>query len=374
VSERWPGQDEAWLVRPFSECVVSLGSDPVLTGYVDAYRPSFDHASHSVRIHGRSRTEDLIDCTPDIQSGQFAGYTLAAIARSICALFKIEVVVETDAAEVIVADAKLQRSETAWTFLERLCRPAGVLACDDAQGRLVLTRAGATRAAGALVQGKNILRATAVIDVHRRHSDYIVKGQHGVGGARSGGLDLSELAGPGPAFTPGAGGGTDVSTDTGDAWDVGEAGETGVVQTAQRGFSHDAGVPRYRPKVSLAESQLTQEGMQLRADWQRAFAYGRSINIHVDVQGWRQPDGKLWVVNQLVPVTSGWMGIDRDLLVAEVEYLLDDRGGRVTRLLLGPIEGYTPDPGQVKFRRQRGEGHGRTGRGGSLDLSGLDPG
>jgi prophage tail gpP-like protein len=69
VSERWSGQSEAWLIKPFSECIVSLGRDPVLTGYIDAYRPSFDRATHLVRIHGRSRTEDLIDCTPDIQSG-----------------------------------------------------------------------------------------------------------------------------------------------------------------------------------------------------------------------------------------------------------------------------------------------------------------
>ena len=75
VSERWPEQDEPWLIQPFAECVVSIGPDPVLTGYVDGYQPMFDRAAHGVRILGRSRTEDLIDCTPDIQSGQFAGYT-----------------------------------------------------------------------------------------------------------------------------------------------------------------------------------------------------------------------------------------------------------------------------------------------------------
>jgi prophage tail gpP-like protein len=375
VSERWPGQDEPWQITPYSECVVSLGPDPVLTGYVDAYRPGYDRASHTVRIHGRSRTEDLIDCTPDIQSGQFAGYTLEAIARSICALFKIEVVVLTDAAKVIVADAKLERSETAWTFLERLCRLAGVPATDDERGRLVLTRAGDKRSSGALVQGQNILRAQAVWDVHKRFSDYFVKGQHGVGGAKTGGLDLSQLHGPGPA-TSSSGGGTapgGVAPD-GDAWDVEEAGESGTVLTTQTSASHDAGVPRYRPHVSMAESQLTQEGMALRANWQRAFAYGRSWQVHIDVVGWRQPDGRLWALNELIPVTSSFLALDRDLLIAQVEFALDDRGGRITRLMLGPVEGYTPDPGQVKLRRHKGEGHGGKKGGGGLDLSGLDPG
>jgi prophage tail gpP-like protein len=349
VSERWPEQDEPWLIQPFAECVVSIGSDPVLTGYVDGYQPMFDSAAHGVRILGRSRTEDLIDCTPDIQSGQFAGYTLEAIARSICGLFKIDVVVETDGSSQAVADAKLERCETAWTFLERLCRLAGVLACDDGKGRLVLTRAGSTRAAGRLVQGENILRAQSSINVHRRFSDYIAKGQHGVGGAASRGLDLSALHGPGPASY---------------------GGKAGVVQTGQGAVAHDAGVPRYRPHVTLAESQLDQAGMQLRANWQRAFAYGRSIQVHIEVQGWRQPDGSLWSLNQLMPVSAAWLGIDRDLLSARVEYVLDDKSGRTTRLMLGPIEGYTPDPGAVKLRKHHGRGKG----GGAVDLDGLAPG
>jgi prophage tail gpP-like protein len=350
VSERWADQDTAWMIQPFAECVVSIGQDPVLTGYVDGYNPAFGRTAHTVRILGRSRTEDLIDCTPDIKSGQFAGYSLEAIARSICALFKIGVVVETDGAAGVVADAKIERCETAFTFLERLCRMAGVLACDDAQGRLVLTRAGATRANGSLVQGGNILDAKLQLNVHKRFSDYIIKGQHGVGGAKGGGLDLSGLAGPGPAIAP------PVHT-------------SGKVQTDQEAIAHDAGVPRYRPHVTLAESQMSQAQMQLRANWQRAYAYGRAVQVHIDVQGWRQPDGSLWQLNQLVPVTSAFLGFDAlDLLVASVQYELSDHTGRVTKMVLGPIEGYTPDPGQVKLHKHKG---GKKKGGAVLDLSGL---
>jgi hypothetical protein len=46
-----------------------------------------------VRITGCSKTEDIVDCTPDIRGGQFAGYKLDAIARAIASLFKIDVVV-----------------------------------------------------------------------------------------------------------------------------------------------------------------------------------------------------------------------------------------------------------------------------------------
>ena len=55
--------------------------------------------------------------------------------------------------------------------------------------------------------------------------------------------------------------------------------------------------------------------------------------------------------------------------MAQVEYILNERGGRMTRLMLGPIEGYTPDPGQVKVHKHAGHKGGHM-----LDLSGLAPG
>ena len=87
------------------------------------------------------------------------------------------------------------------------------------------------------------------------------------------------------------------------------------------------------------------------------------------MQGWRQPDGSLWSLNQLVPVSAAWLGIDRDLLSARVEYVLDDKTGRTTRLMLGPIEGYTPDPGAVKLPQAPRRWQARR-----VDLDGLAPG
>lgn len=354
ITERWidDGQEQGFVILPFQEAQIKLGPDPVLTGYIDAFVSTFDARRHTVHVRGRSRTEDLVDCSPDIQSGQFKGYTLEAIVRSLCALFKIEVVVQTDAASQIVADATIERCETAFTFIERLCRLAGVLATDDPLGRLVLTRAGVQQASGRLEWGKNIIRGEGHFNVHNRFSDYIVKGQHGTGGGTGGGgLDLSQFAGPGPAVY---------------------SGKSSPVVTNQHAAAHDDRTPRYRPHVTLAESQLTQAQAQLRANWQRAYAFGRSYQFHADVAGWRQPDGSLWQLNQLVSTTSpGYLGIDGDLLVAHIEYTLDDRGGRQTRMMLGPVEGYTPDPGQVRIHKKRGR-KGRKGAG--LDLSGFGDG
>jgi prophage tail gpP-like protein len=161
VTEPRPSDVNAWKIMPFDTCTLSIGADRILTGYVDSYLPQMTPSSHAVRIGGRSKTLDLIDCTPDIKSGQFTGYTLVAIARSICALFGIDVVTETDAANYVVANTAIERCETGFTFLERLCRLAGVLACDDENGNLVLTRAGAQRATGRILAGTATISSSA---------------------------------------------------------------------------------------------------------------------------------------------------------------------------------------------------------------------
>ncbi len=44
---------------PFQECTVAIGSDPVLTGYIDNYLPEVEADRHAVRVTGRSKTEDI---------------------------------------------------------------------------------------------------------------------------------------------------------------------------------------------------------------------------------------------------------------------------------------------------------------------------
>ncbi|WP_428485944.1 phage baseplate assembly protein [Rhodopila sp.] len=356
VSERWSstaqsgqvgaGQagGKAWQIQPFDACTVFIGNDLVLTGHVESYMPAFEARSHGVRVAGHSLTKDLVDCDIDPPSGQFSGYSVAAIARAVCKLYDINVVVQTDLANQVVSNTNLQRCETAFSFLERLGRLAGVLLCDDENGNLVLTTAGGTRAASTLVQGQNIMAANATISVAKRFSQYVVKGQAGIGA-----------------------GSTDI---WGGASGIGTSGNapTGAVQTQMRASATDTGVPRYRLHVTLAESQLSLAQMQARANWQRQFAYGQATKASVKVQGFRQADGSLWQINQIVAVTAPWLEIDDDLLVAKVKFVLDaTSNGHVTELELGPVAGYTPDPGEVKLKKTK---HAGKGRGGGINWSG----
>jgi prophage tail gpP-like protein len=194
------------------------------------------------------------------------------------------------------------------------------------------------------VQGQNVADASAIISVAKRYSLYIVKGQAGIGHGSTATMNFDGAGGisgspPPPALA-------------------------GAVQTQMRATAADTGVPRYRPKVTLGESQLTLAQMQQRANWQRQYAYGQATKASVKVAGFRQADGTLWSVNQMVPTTIPYLGIDTDLLVARLRFVLDDRGsGHMTELELGPVEGYTPDPGEVKLHKGKTAKHGKGGGG-----------
>jgi len=333
VSERWAGQAEPWRIKPFARCEVFAGKDRLMTGYVDSYSPSGSATSHSVRIGGRSKTSDLIDCMPDIQSGQFSGYTLAAIARSVAAPAGVDVVVETPNAERTIANANLEPTETAWVFLERLCRLVGVLATDDPQGRLVLTNVGGTKASGRLVHGRNVTQYGGKLSGEKRWSNYILKGQAGIGGGGGGVPGLSMWDGAAGIYGP-----------------VAPGGPVATVQTALRVETTDPEVPRYRPHVAIAESQMSLAEMQHRVEWQKRFAFGQSVEAQITIPGWRQPDGTLWRVNQMVPVDHPMLGVNQDLLISAITWSLSAKGHE-TEFTLNPVEAFEPDPNQTRAEK-----------------------
>lgn len=335
VTERWPMSFDAWRIPVFSPCELRLRGQLVLTGFVDAIFPAYDSRSTSVRVVGRSKTADLIDCSSELPN-EFRSSTLPAIVRAVCAPFGIEVVVEADTGEAFPTTA-MEVTESAFDFIERLCRMRGVLATDDAKGRIVLTRASEKLAEGALVEGENILAMQVEFNVSKRFSRYIFKAQTQTSAATS-------WAGAG-------------EEGEGDEEDEAEPAGGGV-QISVIGTADDPNVPRYRPRIFQAEQALTVAGAQERARWQASHAAGRSTKARVRVKGWHQPGGRLWQVNELVPCLSPWARLDQDLLIAGVTFLITAQGGRETELLLGPPGGFTPEPVKVKTPKKASGGGG----------------
>jgi len=304
VSERWAGKTPPtpWQINRYDKVTVSIGDDLILTGYVDAYNPSYSADDHNVRITVQSKTCDLVDCMPEVAGGSFAGSKLDAIARTICGKLGIDVVVEADVGDPF-PDATMEKTETAFTFLERLARFRAVLLTDNEKGDLVITIAGKGGASsGALIQGENILAASATLNAHNLFQQYVVLSQ-----------------------APLAYDGQEVHTD----W---------------QGEYTDPNCPRYRRFVEMAEDPLSVDQANDRAKWRARHNLAEATQASVSVQGFRQPDGSLWKKNQTVPVNSAWLGLDRTLLIGGIKFSMSNAGGRQTHLSVAPPELFTLEP------------------------------
>src|SRR5579872_4383016 len=69
--------------QPGDACQVYIGSDLVITGYVDVFNPSINARAHTVRITGRGKCRDLVDCSATYPGGQIVGDTVSGIAAKL---------------------------------------------------------------------------------------------------------------------------------------------------------------------------------------------------------------------------------------------------------------------------------------------------
>src|SRR5262249_51899344 len=161
-----------------------------------------------------------------------------AIANTVCGYFGINVNVECDVGDPLT-DATIEKTETAFSFLEKLARLRSVLLTDDAEGSLVLTQAGINGSASALVQGQNILAAQPTLAANMRFQNYVCLSQ------------------------------TLVSQDGSDA------------QLQIKGTATDSGCPRNRRFVEMTEHPSTQPQADARAKWRAKHNFGISTQASV---------------------------------------------------------------------------------------------
>jgi len=295
LTDRWPGQSSPFPVLGNESCQLRLGGKLVIDGYLDSADISVDESGRTISVAGRDKTGDLVDCsavhTPDEWNNQTAGQLVKILAKP----FGVRVTVDVDSGAPI-ALFKLQHGETAFEAIERICRLRALLPMADGEGGLLITRQKNARG-GLLVEGGNILSASATLQYQDRFSQYLVRGQSY---------------------------GTDES--------FGEA----VAQPESK--ATDPGVTRYRPTLIIAEGNTTQEIADDRAVWEAAVRAGRSASARITVADWGD-----WDVNTLVEVRAPSLRLNGLMLVSEVNRRLDN-SGQFTEISVVRPGAYTPEP------------------------------
>lgn len=319
VTDRWP--DQTTIPRriiPGDLCELYIGTDKILTGYVDATPISYDASQVTVGIKGRSKTADLVDCSAINTPGQWKGQKLEKIAQELANTYGIKVITKTDTGEPI-PDHQIQQGETVFESIDRMLRLRHLLASDDAEGNLVLLTAGSEGSTTALQMGgdlANILTGSADLDFKDRFSKYICKGQ------KSGNDD---------AF--------------------------GKNANHQSATATDETIKRNRVLLIKQTGQADEGTCRDRVDYERASRTTKSLMVTYTVQGWRQSNGQLWQPNKMVRVSDILIGFERQMLISEVQYELSE-SGMITALTMGPREGFISEPAKKKKGKKGKKGKG----------------
>jgi prophage tail gpP-like protein len=319
VHDKWQPNTQAWAIEAGESCLVKIGDDTVITGYVDKTNITLDSKNHTISVEGRDRTGDLVDCSasPKEFTGLFFEQVAAELIKPYPVVLLSDLTGKVQPPKNGESGAKLNKKasntgETVHKVLEKLAKMQGVLLVSDRLGGLVITRAGmAGRADDSLVLGENVKSINYEKNFSQVFSEITVKGQD------TGGKPLS-LATVEKTVKP--------------------------VATVKRGSSTTAksdSVGRYRPHIMQAEEQADAARCKTRAMWEVSNREAKSKRITVIVQGWRQTTGKLWQINTLVKLTAPVVPEDTDYLIVSVEYSIDLNGGSVTTIELRQKDAYT---------------------------------
>lgn len=171
LMDRYPASEWQQWVNPGDACVVKLGNDAVLTGYIDSWDNKISGTTHEVTAKGRSKCQDLVDCSAEWPNSVISQSTVLQIAQKLAEPYGINVTSDiTDMA--VVPKFTLNWGETAQAVIEHVTRWAALLYYDQPDGNLYLTRVGQRKAASGVEQGVNILSANLHTDINQRFIDY----------------------------------------------------------------------------------------------------------------------------------------------------------------------------------------------------------
>lgn len=269
---------------------VSIGADLVCRGYVDERRATLSKDRGEVRIGGRSKSQDLIDCSAIHPTGRMEDVTLADVAG---ALDQFGVGFSTEEALSKIPLVQITPGETGFAVLNRLAEAEGGTLAGQPDGSVAFwTAKRPKKHAGGLIQGQTVMHIEGGMNARKRHSKHHVRGQ------RARGMASSDLE---------------------------------VEATAS-----DRTVPRYRPLITSVQDDIDHGRAGKRARRHRDHAAGRGLTAVVKVPTWRDDDGTLWTPGWLIWTESSFVGIVQDMLIEHVDFHMSgsEGGGKVAELHL----------------------------------------
>jgi prophage tail gpP-like protein len=308
VTEHYPTTGDI-AIKPGDPCQVKIGGDLVITGYVDRYTAAFGPYQHTVRIEGRSKSEDLVDCaafvgSKDNPTYQIMGGTTLSIAQQLAKPYGVTIS-STAGDGVQIPRFNINLGETAWEIIDRVTRYSQLIAYDLTDGSVQLSQVGTKSMGSGFRQGDNVEQANVIFSMDQRYSVYE-------------GHLLSTQA---------------YFTDQGVS-----APDKGTIVT-------DDGVPRFRKRIIISEQmQLGEPIVKQRVIWERNRRAARSQAVNVTADSWRDASGTLWDINHLAPIELPALKLPQATWVIGQITFTRDEAGQHAHVTLMPKEAFMPEP------------------------------
>lgn len=303
-TERWSDDSEPVPIREGDECELKIDAETIITGYVDDASIDYDANDHTMRVSGRSKTGDLVDCSAIYKKGAWAKQDIETIANNLCGPFGIGVTLQVSAGDKF-PKFNLEDGETVFEALERACRLRGLVMNTSADGELVFTSIGALSTKTVIEYGVNVLKGARAATWKDRFSKYIVKAQ-----------------------------------SEGDDDNRGSAISQAKVEVT------DDVIDRYRPLIIQSECNAIGTGLSKRAAFERNVRAGRAQRLKYTLDGWENDDG-IWAPNTIVRVKDTLLDADAEMLVVSVR-LSKGADGTNTELELCDPMALTVEPLSVQ--------------------------
>jgi prophage tail gpP-like protein len=311
---------------PGQSCKIRIGSDLVITGWIDRRSIAVDAHNHVVTISGRGITRNLVDCSADLvhdpvlKGGMMICPNALDAAQKLCKAYGITARSAVSDLGPAILGYQVKLSDTPYSVIESVARYAGYLVYEDWNGNLVLDRVGTTSHASGFSMPGCIEAINAEQSVDQRYSEYLV--------VWSGIDQLSDL-----------GSLLNRRKDRPDTT-LGEF-RLKIIVSEQIAWTPTQTLP------AAANDAIAEQ----RVNWEFARRYGRSQAVSITCDSWRDSNGALWTPNWLAPVDAPAAGIvtgGKPWIIGSVTFR-KDMSGTHADLILMPPEAFLPDPNPLNL-------------------------
>lgn len=288
LSPVWESMPPEYTLDQGETCSVKIEDETLITGFIDCINPKVDSSNRTIEVSGRDKTGDIVDCPSLRQSRVWNSALLETIAIDLLRPFGIPFIHPRFTGQVFPTWGI--QEESIFDSLSRAASFRGFLLISDGKGNLVATRPKVGPVSCVIDEGSGVLDQERIQDFRNRFSHYVTRG---------------------PSYGPT------------------EGKEQNLRFSIPPVFDNE--IKRYRPCLISQEGETREEIAQKRLLWEARVRRAKSDRINLTVKGWKNRQGLLWDINQLVRISLPAIQAFGSYLSTRIQFILDS-GGTKTNL------------------------------------------